>query len=110
MPCSIAARICLPLALLLIAGSAPASAWWDRCGCCGCEAYVPPPPPVYIYDHSKGPTWTSNGWSYPPVGFYYPSVVPPPPPYPVVAPLPPPSHVYDRGGPRPKLRRVWPVW
>jgi hypothetical protein len=33
------------------------------------------PAPVYVYDHRGGPTWTSNGWSYPPVFVYYPRPV-----------------------------------
>lgn len=69
----IAARIFLALALF-VGGSVGASAWWDRCD--GQPPGYCAPAPVYIYDHSTGPTWTSNGWSYPPVGAYYPIPVP----------------------------------
>jgi hypothetical protein len=69
MSYSIAARICLALGLIA-GGGTGAFAWSDRCDC---EPYVYyGPAPVYVYDHSTGPTWTSNGWSYPPVGAYYP--------------------------------------
>jgi hypothetical protein len=87
MPRSIAGLV-LALALTA-AGSSGASAWgwWDRCeGYC----YGPPygnyaPPPVYVYDHRVGPTWTGNGWAYLPVGTYHPvppAYAPPPPPAP----------------------------
>ena len=26
------------------------------------------PAPIYVYDHSTGPTWTGNGWAYLPIG------------------------------------------
>jgi hypothetical protein len=58
-------------ALLAGAMSTPARAgefFWRR-------AYAPPPP-VHVYDLGGGPTWTSNGWSYPPVEIYYPSPAP----------------------------------
>lgn len=102
MPYSIAARIWLPLALV-VCGSAHASAWWDRCECQPYGVYGPAP--VYVYDHSKGPTWTSNGWSYPPVGVYYP--------------VPRPHVPYANGcGVYPGFRCahrsrpswVWPIW
>jgi hypothetical protein len=62
--------------VLSVAGAGRASAW----GWCDCEdkGYYEPDP-VYIYDYSKGPRWTPNGFSYPPVGVYYPE----PAPYPV---------------------------
>lgn len=79
------------LALALAGGgcsSASAWGWWESCeGYC----YGPPygnytPPPIYVYDHRVGPTWTGNGWAYLPVGTYHPvppaDAVPPPPPAP----------------------------
>jgi hypothetical protein len=60
------------VALALLAGGATnASAWWwDRCDCDAAASYEPAP--VYVYDHSSGPTWTGNGWAYLPIGSYYP--------------------------------------
>ena len=101
---SITARIGLLLALL-VGGSTSASAWWDRCDCEPYDNYGPAP--VYVYDHNKGPTWTSNGWSYPPVGVYYPIPVPR---------APYATHRYrgDYSGfdypYRPRLRPVRPIW
>jgi hypothetical protein len=64
-------RSAIAAAVLVAAMSAPAQAgdffWW--------RAHTPPPP-VHVYDFSRGPTWTSNGWSYPPVEVQYPSPVP----------------------------------
>ena len=67
-------QIALALALTG-AGSTSVLAWWDRCNCQPPAFYAPPP--AYIYDHTTGPSWTANGWSYPPVGVYYPVPTPP---------------------------------
>ena len=67
-------QIALALALTG-AGSTSVLAWWDRCNCQPPAFY--PPPPAYIYDHTTGPSWSANGWSYPPVGVYYPVPMPP---------------------------------
>jgi hypothetical protein len=42
------------------------------------RASYPPyaPPPIHVYELGGGPTWTSNGWSYPPVQVYYPAPLP----------------------------------
>jgi hypothetical protein len=93
----------LTLALVVTAAAssgALAWGWWDKCeGYC----YGPPygnyaPPPVYVYDHRVGPTWTGNGWAYLPVGTYHavpPVSAPPPPPAVHVAPPPPPAPAYQ---------------
>jgi hypothetical protein len=67
----------LTVATLFVAGgiSTPAVAGGDFWGW-GRTNYAPPP--VHVYDFSRGPTWTSNGWSYPPVQVYYPTPLPPP--------------------------------
>ena len=66
----------LAVATLLIAGgaSSPAAAGGDFWGW-GRTYY---PPPVHVYDFRGGPTWTSNGWSYPAVQVLDPSALPPP--------------------------------
>jgi hypothetical protein len=39
----------------------------NRCGLPpGGAIYAPPPPPLYAYEYRAAPTWTNNGWSYPP--------------------------------------------
>jgi hypothetical protein len=38
------------------------------------------PAPAYVYDHNRGPVWTSNGWTYPPVSSVHPATPPTPPP------------------------------
>jgi len=76
--------------LLSGASSASAPAWWDRCNC---QAPFGPIPPAYVYDHSAGPSWSANGWGYPPVAVYYPVTIAPLPyaaPYRVDYPLAPP--------------------
>ena len=67
----------LAVATLLIAGgaSSPAAAGGDFWGW-GRTYY--PPPPVHVYNFRGGPTWTSNGWSYPAVQVLDPSALPPP--------------------------------
>jgi hypothetical protein len=73
------------------AGSAGALAWWDGCNCQPAASY--PIPPAYVYDHSVGPSWSGSGWSYPPVGVYYPITIAPlayPAPYRVDYPVAPP--------------------
>jgi hypothetical protein len=83
------------LALLLSgAGSASALTWWDRCNCQ--PAAFDPLPPAYVYDHSVGPTWSANGWSYPPVGVYYPVTIAP-------VPYAAPYRVDYLGAPAPRL-------
>src|SRR5262245_50054665 len=88
------------MALILSgASSASALAWWDRCNCQPAPVY--PLPPAYVYDHSVGPSWSANGWGYPPVAVYYPLSIAPLPagaPYRVDYPLPPPPRVPARGG------------
>lgn len=66
----------------LVLSSGPARAWfWD-------EAPPAPPPPVHVYDYSRGPVWTANGWAYVPVEVHFPRdrppvlAMPPPPPPP----------------------------
>ena len=64
-------RSAIVAAALAAAVSAPAQAgdfFWPR-------AYAPPPP-VHVYDFNRGPTWTPNGWTYPPVEIQYPSLPP----------------------------------
>ncbi len=70
----------LTVATLIVAGgvSTPAMAGGDFWGW-GRTYHAPPP--VHVYDFSRGPTWTSNGWSYPPVQVYYAG----PPSYPPYA-------------------------
>jgi hypothetical protein len=65
----IAAAIVLALALTA-GGSTSASGWGASCG--DVVAIHGPPPPVYVYDHQGGPTWTGNGWAYLPIGQYHP--------------------------------------
>jgi hypothetical protein len=81
---SIAAASVLALALTT-GGSTSASGWGSSCGDEAVGVYGPPPP-VYVYDHQSGPTWTGNGWAYLPIGQYYPrpgiDVPLPPPPVP----------------------------
>ena len=104
MPCSKTARITLALAMI-VGGSASTSAGWDRCDCEPYGYYGPPP--VYVYDYSAGPTWTSNGWSYPPVGVYYPI----PAPYaPYAAPRYRDDYSDDDYRDRAQLRRARPLW
>lgn len=103
----IAARMSLALAMI-VAGTAGASAWgWDRCGCDDDRYGYYAPGPVYVYDHSRGPTWTSNGWSYPPVGVIYP-VPPPHVPY-AVPRYRGDDRDYDYRD-RPRQRRTWRHW
>jgi hypothetical protein len=98
-----AARIVLTLAFVIGgSGSAGACGWWDRCN--GPYGYGPPygnvePPPVYVYDHRTGPTWTGNGWAHLPVGTLHP--VPP-----AYAPHPPPPS-YHTPLPRDRLGYRW---
>jgi hypothetical protein len=73
------------------AGSAGALAWWDGCNCQPAASY--PIPPAYVYDHSVGPSLSASGWSYHPVGVYYPIIIAPlayPAPYRVDYPVAPP--------------------
>ncbi|HET6926070.1 MAG TPA: hypothetical protein VFI48_04375 [Hyphomicrobiaceae bacterium] len=70
--------LALALALALVGGNSPSAlAWWDRCNCQPSAVY--PVPPAYIYDHTAGPSWSANGWSYPPVAVYYPVTIAPAP-------------------------------
>jgi hypothetical protein len=88
------------MALMLSgASSVSALAWWDRCNCEPAPYY--PIPPAYVYDHRVGPSWSANGFSYPPVGVYYPITIAPPPyaaPYRIDYPLAPPPRAPARGG------------
>jgi hypothetical protein len=77
MPSAIIARLGF-IVVLLVCASVDARAGWDDCRRVACGPF---PDYVYVYDHSAGPTWTSNGWSYRPVGVYHPAPVllaPPP--------------------------------
>jgi hypothetical protein len=58
----------------------------NRCGLPPAAFYAPAP--VYAYEPRAAPTWTSNGWSYPPTR----PVDGPPPPGPFVY-MPPPYAV-----------------
>jgi hypothetical protein len=99
-----AARTLFTLSLVA-AGSGSASAWgWDLCNCYGPPYGNYDPPPVYVYDHRVGPTWTGNGWAYLPVGTYrpVPGYLPPPPPPPVYrVDVTPERHAYPRRRHRP---------
>ena len=80
--------------MVLIAGSAGSASawWWDQCDCDVAEPYgYYGPAPVYVYDHSSGPTWTGNGWAYLPLGSYRPRPGENGPPAP-----PPPGNRRDR--------------
>lgn len=77
----------LGLSMAPLLASSPTQAWfWDR----GPE---PQPPPIHVYDYTKPPVWTPNGWAYVPVEVHFPrtsptvivppqNVMPPPPPPP----------------------------
>jgi hypothetical protein len=74
-------------ALFLLAATGSAAAGGDLCDpgiaphrCGPPPAAWYPPAPVYAYERRSAPTWTSNGWSYPPTR----PVFGPPPPGPVV--------------------------
>ncbi len=82
---SVVARMILA-AGMVATGGAGASAFWDRCDCDAMRYGYYGPAPVYVYDHNRGPTWTSNGWAYPPVSSFYPA--PPPPLAPAYGPDP----------------------
>lgn len=87
-------------------GAAAAWGWWDDCD--GPYCLGPPygniaPPPVYVYDHNSGPTWTGNGWAYLPIGGYYPG----PPAY---APNPPPAYRTDNYRDRSRRHRDHRRW
>jgi hypothetical protein len=100
---SIAAAVVLA-AILIASGGGPASAWWDRCDCEPYAQYLPPP--VYVYDHNTGPTWTGNGWAYLPIGAYYPR-----PPYQIVEPpLLPGGYGDNRARERIWHRGLLPYW
>ncbi len=71
MPLAMVARILLAAAAAS-AFSAGAGAWWDPCHCDAEHLDHYGPAPAYVYDHSRGPTWTGNGWAYLPIGVYYP--------------------------------------
>jgi|SoiMethySBSTD1v2_1073268.scaffolds.fasta_scaffold27582_5 hypothetical protein len=75
-------------ALLLVISAGPAAAGGDlcdpafspnRCGLPPAVAIAPPPPPLYAYEYRAAPTWTANGWSYPPTRPVYGD--PPPGPF-----------------------------
>lgn len=77
-------------ALALAASTDFASAWfWDP----------PPPPPqppaIHVYDYSRGPVWTPNGWAYVPVEVHFPrtrpTVIVPPQIVDQMMPPPPPE-------------------
>lgn len=61
------------VALLAMSAAAPAQAGGFFCLW---DCYRPPLP-VHVYDYTRGPTWTPNGWSYVPVEVIFP----PPAPY-----------------------------
>jgi hypothetical protein len=79
MPRSIAAAIVLALALITGGSTSASACWWFLCD----DEPIYEPPPIYVYDHNSGPTWTGNGWAYLPIGQYRPGpgvYMPPPPP------------------------------
>lgn len=75
---SVAVRTALA-AGIAAAGGPGASAFSERCDDCAAPYGYYGPAPVYVYDHNRGPVWTSNGWTYPPVSSFYPAPPPPPP-------------------------------
>ena len=90
MPCPSAVDIALALSLNIFGSESGVglSLWLNR----DCGSYEPPP--VYVYDHSSGPTWTGNGWAYLPIGQYRPlpgGYMPPPPPPGYLGHMPPHS-------------------
>jgi hypothetical protein len=74
------------LAAALMLGSA-SGALAEHCGGEAVARYEPSP--VYVYDHSTGPTWTGNGWAYLPIGSYRPRPGEGPPPAHAHPPRPP---------------------
>jgi hypothetical protein len=102
MPRSIAAAIVLALALIIVSSTSASACWWFYCD----DEQIYEPPPVYVYDHNSGPTWTGNGWAYLPIGQYRPRpevYMPPPPPPGYLRPMSPDPHS-GHGG----LRRLLP--
>lgn len=103
-------RLALLTLAMLASGTGSGHAWfWDE----------PPevtPPPVHVYDYTRGPVWTANGWAYVPVEVHFPRVRPPvlagplpPPGVPPVAlrrPPPPPDRYPNMLEPLPKLPPV----
>src|SRR5262245_52806981 len=89
------------LATALILGSAGA-ARAERCRGELITRYEPAP--VYVYDHSNGPTWTGNGWAYLPIGSYRPRPGEGPP----AANLPPPRQPCSQSVLVPILEPVMP--
>lgn len=77
-------RLTLGLSIAPLLASCPAHAlFWDR----GPE---PQPPPIHVYDYTRPPVWTPNGWAHVPVEVHFPrtsptvivppqNMVPPPP-------------------------------
>jgi hypothetical protein len=89
MPRSTAAATVLALALITGGSTSASACWWFLCD----EEPIYEPPPIYVYDHNSGPTWTGNGWAYLPIGQYYPrpGADMPPPPQGYLRPMLPPS-------------------
>lgn len=85
MSCRVLRCLALGVSIAPLAAASPAQAWfWDR----GPE---PQPPPIHVYDYTKPPVWTPNGWAHVPVEVHFPrtsptvivppqNVMPPPPP------------------------------
>ena len=102
-----AARIVVALALAAGGSTASAWGWWDHCDgpyCLGPPYGNAEPPPVYVYDHQHGPTWTGNGWANLPIGEYRPR------PGEHGPHLPPPGYRGDNGRDRPWYRRLLGDW
>jgi hypothetical protein len=88
--------------MLGVFSTGEAQAWGERD-----FPYYLVPEPAYVYDHSAGPRWTSNGWSYPPVGAFY---APAPPPFYAPQVYPGPFFGGTRDYPVPVPHRTVPHW
>lgn len=70
----------------------------------------PQPPPIHVYDYTRPPVWTPNGWAHVPVEVHFPRTSPtvivppqnvePPPPPPRRVKAKPPVRPYDAVDPR----------
>lgn len=58
----------LPLVPVLVS---PARAWFFDP-----PPPAPQPPPIHVYDYTKPPMWTPNGWAYVPVEVHFPRNAP----------------------------------
>lgn len=62
------------------------------------EEAEPQPPPIHVYDYTRAPVWTPNGWAQVPVEVHFPRNAPTVviPPQNVELPPPPPRRVRAR--------------